>query len=285
MLKIAFGTAVIATPIAAQRATADSASPAVRITHVLRTREGSTFIGRLIEQRSDSIRFETSGAVITIARSSIDELKVIKDSEMRDGAYWFTDPNRTRLFFAPTGRMLTHGEGYYSNTYLFLQSFVGGVSDKVTIGGGMTLVPAGLDNQIYYLTPKIGLVNTETFNVAAGALLTFVPMDDGHSLGVLYAVATQGGPDGSVTAGLGWGYIDSELSNRPAVMLGGARRVSARASLITENYLFPGTSNPLLSYGVRFFGEKLSTDLALIYQTGIGLHFPGVPFVSFTVKF
>ena len=181
--------------------------------------------------------------------------------------------------------MLSPGEGYYSNTYLFFQTFAGGLSERMTIGGGMTLVPAGLDNQIYYLTPKVGLLNSETVNVAAGALLVLAPMDDGHSFGILYSVATYGGIDGSMTAGLGWGYYDNELANRPAIMVGGAKRVSRRVSFITENYVFPRESNPLLSYGVRFFGEKLATDLAMIYPMGSGMPFPGVPFVSFTVKF
>ena len=265
----------------AQTAQTDSA----KITHVLRTREGSVLLGRIIEERGDTIRFETRGGLLTIARSSIDDLKPVASNEVRNGVYWFADPNRTRLFFAPTARMLSPGEGYYSNTYLFFQTFAGGLSERMTIGGGMTLVPAGLDNQIYYLTPKVGLLNSETVNVAAGALLVLAPMDDGHSFGILYSVATYGGIDGSMTAGLGWGYYDNELANRPAIMVGGAKRVSRRVSFITENYVFPRESNPLLSYGVRFFGEKLATDLAMIYPMGSGMPFPGVPFVSFTVKF
>ena len=265
----------------AQTAQTDSA----KITHVLRTREGSVLLGRIIEERGDTIRFETRGGLLTIARSSIEELKLVASNEVRNGVYWFADPNRTRLFFAPTARMLSPGEGYYSNTYLFFQTFAGGLSERMTIGGGMTLVPAGLDNQIYYLTPKVGLLNSETVNVAAGALLVLAPMDDGHSFGILYSVATYGGIDGSMTAGLGWGYYDNELANRPAIMVGGAKRVSRRVSFITENYVFPRESNPLLSYGVRFFGEKLATDLAMIYPMGSGMPFPGVPFVSFTVKF
>jgi hypothetical protein len=285
LLALVSALGVAPAPVRAQAVPADSAKPTARITHVLRTREGSTFLGRIVGERGDSIHFETSGGVLVVARSTIDELKPVAGRELHDGVYWFADPNRTRLFFAPTARMLSHGEGYYSNTYLFLQTFAGGMSDRMTMGGGMTLVPAGLDNQVFYLTPKVGLLNSETVNVAAGALLAFAPMDDGHAFGILYSVATYGGADGSMTAGLGWGYFDNELANRPAVMVGGAKRVSRRVSFITENYLFPGTTNPLASYGVRFFGEKLATDLAMIYPMGSGMPFPGVPFVSFTVKF
>jgi hypothetical protein len=268
----------------AQSAAADSASPAA-ITHVLRTREGSTMLGRVVGESADTIRFATSGGTLSIARSSIEELKTVRGAELRNGQYWFSDPNRTRLFFAPTGRMLAPGEGYYSNTYLFLQTFVGGMTERMTMGGGMSLVPAGLENQVFYLTPKVGLVNTETLNIAAGALLAFAPMDDGHSLGILYGVGTYGGADGSVTGGLGWGYFDRELSNQPAIMVGGSKRVSRRMAFVTENYLFPREPNPLVSYGFRFFGEKLATDLAMVYPVNSGMPFPGFPYVSFTVKF
>jgi hypothetical protein len=285
LLAVVFAATTMIAPLGAQRPATDTSSARPAVTHVLRTREGSTLLGRVVEERGDSVHFQTSGTVLVIARSSIEELKLVVGGDLHDGVYWFADPNRTRLFFAPTGRMLLPREGYYSNTYLFLQTFVGGVSERVTMGGGMSLIPAGLDNQVFYLTPKVGLVNTPDFNLAAGALVAFAPMDDGHSAGILYGVATQGGPDGSVTAGLGWGYFDKELSGRPAVMLGGGKRVSRRMSLITENYLFPRSSNPLLSYGVRFFGEKLSTDLAMIYPVNSDVPFPGFPYVSFTVKF
>ncbi|MCE2942994.1 MAG: hypothetical protein LW922_14965, partial [Gemmatimonadetes bacterium] len=43
--------------------------------------------------------------------------------------------------------------------------------------------------------------------------------------------------------------------------LGGTKRVSMRASLVTENWFFPGVEEPMLSGGLRFHGESLSFDL------------------------
>ena len=40
----------------------------------------------------------------------------------------------------------------------------------------------------------------------------------------------------------------------------------------------------VLSYGIRFLGEKLSVDLALWNPTGDFI-FPGIPYVAFAVKF
>ncbi|UCE05773.1 MAG: hypothetical protein JSW07_19615 [bacterium] len=54
---------------------------------------------------------------------------------------------------------------------------------------------------------------------------------------------------------------------------------------MTENWLLPGVDNPLISYDMRFFGEKLSVDLALINVIGDGIIFPGIPYVDFVFNF
>jgi len=41
----------------------------------------------------------------------------------------------------------------------------------------------------------------------------------------------------------------------------------------------------VISYGLRFFSEKLSTDLAFWNAPGSQMVFPGIPYVAFTVKF
>lgn len=294
-----------AVPAAAQQDTANAKPPAPAITHVLKTREGSTLLGRLVADSGDTVRFQTSLGMLAIPRRNVAELKAVKPSEVRDGEYWFPDPNRTRLFFAPTGRMLKPGEGYYSNTYLFLQQVAAGASDHVTLGGGLSLLPTNdMSQQVYYFTPEVGVYNTDAANVAIGSVLAWVPTDNGKPFGVLYGVASHGGPDGSVTGGLGYGFYGSEMSSRPVAMFGGARRVTQRLALISENYGMLYDSNEstcditctdathrrigvLSMYGVRFMGEKLSVDLALANMAthDVSWIFPGVPYVAFAVKF
>lgn len=271
---------------------------------LVRTRDGSTLLGRIVAEDSTTIRLETVGGVLTLARSAILSVKSVRESEVRDGEYWFRDPNRSRLFFAPTGRMLDQGEGYYMNTYLLLQNFVGAPTNDVTIGGGFALIP-GVDpgKWAYYLTPKVGLHQSENFNVAVGALAGFAPGT--HGFGILYGVGTWGGTDGSVTGGLGWGYSGTDFASKPAVMLGGERRLARRVAFVTENYVLSTNSDrytcgasgcttssrsetlALASYGLRFLGEKMSVDFAFWNAAGDGASwiFPGIPYVSFGVKF
>jgi hypothetical protein len=256
---------------------------------VLKTRDGSTFVGHVVATGVDSVTFQTSVGTLTIARAAIDEIREVPRTAMRAGGeYWPPDPNATRLFFAPTGRMLKRGEGYFSDTYLFLLGAAGGVTDWLTLGGGISVVPLDdFSDNILYLTPKVGLVSSERVNVAVGAAIGTARwlVEDVGTAGIFYGVGTFGGPDASVSTGIGYAYAGSDVNNTPILMLGGARRVSKRVSLVTENYLFPDTDVQFVYwYGLRLMGEKLSTDLAFINASSSGI-FPGIPYVNVVFKF
>jgi len=262
-------------------------------THVLRTRDGSTLIGRVVAESPDTVRFESNGAFFALARSQIADLRAIEAGQLRHGEYWFPDPNRTRLFFAPTARMLAQGEGYFSDSYLLLLNVAGGVTSRFTMGGGLSIFPStNPQNNVFYLTPKVGLIEEPNFGLAAGALVGFAGFEGiegkDRSFGILYGVGSVGSSDSHLDVGAGWGYAGGRVSGDPAIMIGGATRVSRRVSLLTENYFVPSVSdNALVSYGVRFFGEKLSVDLAFANAVGPNTTFlfPGVPYIAFALKF
>jgi hypothetical protein len=271
----------------AQDTRADTAS-AASITHFVRTTSGSTFVGRMLRERADSIWIETSGGLLALPRSALAEVRRVAPSEIHGGEYWFPNPSATRLFFAPTGRMLQKGEGYYSNTYLFLNGLYAGLGDRFTLGGSTTLIP-GTAEQVGFITPKVGVYASEKLNVALGALIGFNGFSDGDAVaqyGIVYSVASYGSTDASSTVGLGWGYTGSGFSRSPQVMLGGQARVSKRTALITENYFVTSGRDheAVVSYGVRFFGEKLSADLGFV-NLASEMVFPGFPLVSFSVRF
>ena len=203
---------------------------------------------------------------------------------MRRGQYYFANPNETRLVFAPTGRNLRKGEGYFSDYWIFFPGFAAGLSNRFTIGGGMSIFPfLGIDEQLMYLTPKLGVVQSEKFNAAVGVLYVTVPTFEDASNrasgGMLYGVGTWGRPDQSFTAGLGYGFANGELARTPALLIGGETRIAPRASLVTENYIVEGQM--LLGGGVRFLGRGLSVDLALFSAAGEehGCCFPFLGFV------
>ena len=283
--------AVVTRPVASQQP--DSTARDSLRTHVLRTSDGSTLIGRVVRDSADTVRFESNGAVLTLSHAQIVELRAIEPSQLKRGEYWFPDPNRTRLFFGPTGRMLAKGEGYFSDADLLVIGVNGGLTSNFTLGCGMSLIPSQNPLQnIFYLTPKVGLVERPDFALAAGALVGFAGFDgiDGkdRNFGILYGISSFGSTDNHIDVGAGWGYAGGSVSGNPAVMFGGATRVSRRVSLLTENYYVPTLDqHGIISYGMRFFGEKVSVDLAFLNAVGpdATFLFPGVPFVSFAVKF
>ena len=51
-----------------------------------------------------------------------------------------------------------------------------------------------------------------------------------------------------------------------------------------ENWIVPRT-DPVVSYGFRFFGQKMSVDLGLVNVLCKEAIFPGAPYIDFVFKF
>jgi hypothetical protein len=252
---------------------------------VLTLRDGSTLIGRVLEVTPATVRFASALGESSVPRDAIRDVRITAASASHGGEFWPEDPSRTRLFFAPTGRTLRAREAYFSDAYVLFPSVQGGLTDRVTLGGGVSLIPfLSVDEQLFYLTPKVGVYASPTLNVSVGALVAGV----GRALstgpvGIVYTVSTFGGEESNVTAGLGFGFDRSSTSNA-VLMLGGAQRVSRNIALVTENYLFSERGRTLaVSGGVRFIGEKIAVDLAGF--TTSGLNGIPIPYVAFIYRF
>ena len=255
---------------------------------ILTLEDGSTILGRITEIKAKDIVFKSDVGDLTIPRSKIEKIELVSKSSIKKGKYWFENPNSTRLYFSPTARMLKKGDGYFSDYFILLPGIAYGVTDNITIGGGMSLVPwVDLNDQIFYFTPKIGLKASPNTNFAAGALIIALPEVDDESplVGILYGVGTFGSADGGLTIGLGYGFVDDQVADKPMFMIGGEKRFARRISFISENWILPGVEVPLISYGFRFFGEGISVDLGLFNTMGNNLFFPGFPWVDFVVNF
>jgi len=249
---------------------------------VITLRDGSSLVGRIVSVRADSVDFQMTTGHVTVATNDIREIKEAEAARMHEGQYWFANPNSTRLFFAPSGQMLKKGEGYFADYELFFPGFAYGITDNISIGGGFSLFPTGLDEQVYYVTPKVGMSFGEQVHLAAGLL--FAGGTSGGTGGVGYGVGTFGDGDASITIGGGWGFAGGDIESKPVAMLGGEKRISRRIALVTENYLLPVDDNNLVySFGVRFMGEKLTTDLALFNVSGSEII--GFPYVDFVFRF
>lgn len=262
-------------PLAAQQAAVVVQVPAAGEVQELRLTDGSVLVGQVTDA-GDPVRFRlTSGTVVEIERGQIARLGLLEGRVVK-GEVWGRDPSPNRLFFGPTGRSVGQGKGYLASVEAIFLTAGFGVSDRVGIGVGT--MPWGGGNEVpIWLIPTLQLIDQEQFDLSVGALA--ITAGD-YNAGILWGAGTFGSADRALTAGLGWGYMDDDLSDRPAVMLAGEVRVARNMKFISENYLIPGDYQ-IFSFGPRFFGEQLSADLGVAiynddYDSGL---FPLVNFV------
>lgn len=250
-------------------------------TQILTLADGSKIRGRIESVSSDSVTFQTQAGKLQLAIAQITDIKTLASGDPSAREDWFPNPNATRLFFAPTGQMLKQGEGYFSDYELFFPGVAYGLTDNLTIGGGVSLFPAAIEDQAYYFTPKIGISVNDHVHVATGVLLVGTQAGTG---GIYYGVGTFGDGNGSVTVGAGYGFAGGKIQSKPVGMVGGELRIANRVGIVTENYLLPVSENNLLySFGLRFIGESITTDLALVNVSGSDII--GIPYVDFVIRF
>jgi hypothetical protein len=257
----------------------------------VRLRDASVLYGRIVEEDDTRIVLLTnSGSRVEIQRAQIVSQRAVV-GRSADGEFWTADPNPTRLFFTSTARPLPQGEGYVASYLLFLPFVAYGVTDRFTLAGGTPILPDVI-GRVYYLAPKLTLLERERSAFAIGGLgfINAAESDEG-SVGIVYGVGTFGSREAAFTVGAGWGYAtdgsSSGLSNDPVFVVGGETRVSRRVKLITENWLFFGGDGGggLVSGGVRFIGDRLSADLGVAGAVGESGGGCCVPLVNFVYSF
>ena len=196
------------------------------------------------------------------------------------GEFQPADPNATRLFFGPTGRSLKRGQAYLGVYEFFLPFMQVGVTDRFSIGGGTPLFfGAGESDRPFWITPKIQVLDRRNTQIAVGVFHGF--SGSGGFGGIAYVVGTTGDDRSSFTAGVGVGYSGAG-GGAGVLMVGGESQARRNMKFITENYFWQG-GHAVITGGVRFFGERLSADLALASPVTEGF-FVG-PLVNFVYIF
>ena len=256
--------------------------------------DGTTMQGRIIQEREDTITIVTLGGLeVKIPRSSVVSIEPIR-GRVVGGRLYRTDPNYSRLLLSPTGRPLHKGDGYFSDFWVFFPGVAYGLTENVSMLAGMTILPGlGLDEQLYYVAPRIGTRASDNVAVSAGALYMTL-LTEGISGGIVFGVATFGQEDKSFTAGLGLPYLKEEgrdfaFAENPILMLGGNVRLGNSIALVTENWLILGDGFDLgeqpFTLALRFIGERIAVDAGvLVVGSILDEGFP-VPLLSFTYNF
>jgi hypothetical protein len=225
--------------------------------------DGSVLFGRVVDAGDPLIFQLLSGSELRVPHAQVRGLRLAR-GEVVEGEFWNEDPNRTRLFFGPTARSLRGGEGYLAVYEIIMPFLAFGITDNLLISGGTPLIFGEGGSRPFWVAPKVTFLNTGETQAAVGVLAMAV---EDESAGILYGVLSRGSPNRALSVGIGYGYVNDEIADSPAVMLGGELRVARRVKLLTENYFFPGGEG-LVSVGPRFFGERLSADLGLVMPVG-----------------
>ncbi len=235
--------------------------------------DGMKFFGNIVEKRPEEYVFATQYyGEITAPFRDIRYLKEV-ENRLHGDAYWIPNPHDSRLFFGPTGRGIPAGEGYLQSIYGYINAVNYGVTDNLSIGATFLLIPGmPTDRSIYALTPKISLPVSRIASLSAGVLYAKVLSTE---FGIVYGAGTIGSKNDHLTIGLGYGFHNRELTNKPVIMIGGTTRVSNRLALMSENYVV--TLNPKPDafteqqryggglYGLRFIWPRTNLDLASFY--------------------
>lgn len=257
----------------------------------IETMDGNEFLGEIKKEDSSVIVLKTDKfGEVTIARKDIKSLEKVAAQQMKDGKFWFANPQSTRYFWSPNGYGLKKGEGYYQNIWVLWNQFAYGVTNNFSIGGGMIpLFLFGGGPTPVFLTPKFSIpIDKDKFNIGAGALLGTVLGESETGFGILYGLSTLGSPDNNVTFGLGYGFAGGEWASSPMINLNGMFRVSSRGYFITENYFINlGDGGiAIITLGGRWIIKKAALDFGLVIPAGSDIEaFVAIPWLGFTVPF
>ncbi|CAN5824665.1 hypothetical protein BH23GEM6_BH23GEM6_26000 [soil metagenome] len=199
--------------------------------HQLRLGDGSRHVGYVVELQQDRIIFETISGVRIEANRAFARLTPVR-GRIVEGEFWPEDRNATRLFFAPTGRSHRAGEGY-GGLFLMLPFVAVGVTDDLTLAGGVPLV-GSLDQVPIWIAPKVRVVNLPRTQASAGIFAVNLPGEEswnwetgettrtpGQAIGIVYGVGTFGDLDNALHAGAGIAFGTRDGFGKVPLMVGG----------------------------------------------------------------
>lgn len=252
----------------------------------LRLSDSTMLVGRVIAEDLSSLTLMTAaGARVSVPLASLARWRELVEAPAPAAAAITRDPDDSRLFLAHTARSVPRGKGYVLDYLVFFPVGGIGITDRLSLAGGMSLIPFSPD-QLFYVAPKYNLFQSSSASVAAGVLylriVGFIP-SSGYA-GIAYGVTTLGGENSSATVLVGFPFASGGWEQRPLIVLGGETRVSRRVKLMFEGWRIPGSDDAPAVGGMRLIGEHVSWDFGLFFLLGnrtTGLGF--LPWVDFVI--
>ncbi len=266
-------------------------------TYQITLNDGSTISGTLISITDEELVIESSTmGEVRLQKENIRSMTLVSSYDMRKSGIWFPNPNPTKYLIGSSAIPLEKNSGYYQNTWIFFNSVTYAFTNNISISGGFeifSILAGGNGPFAFYLNPKVSFKVAENVYLGGNILYanTIRTIDEFGGLGTLNAFGTFGNKNNNLTAAVGWGWSEDEISSKPLITISGMARVSRRLGLVSENWLVPEIGDNkgyygLFSYGIRFLGEKISIDLAFINNGDIAEEIIiGIPWLDFVINF
>lgn len=239
------------------------------------THDGTVITGVLIREDENLLLLDTESGTIEIDKDDIKDILYVLSK--RDKLY-----SGSHYLFGQSGYGLQKGQVYYENTYLAVNSFAFGITDRFSLTTGLEVASLySGKGPLVYAVPKYSV----PFN--KGAFSVSVPIgfstQDGEILGGLQAAVTIGSTETNVSFSGGYGYQSGDFAKTQGVLqLSGLVKFSDRSSFISENYLYIDDSGsyPVISMGGRFYSKKQRTNFFTVAAIILNLDSDPDDFIS-----
>lgn len=234
---------------------------------------GKKYRGTVVSQDETSITINANA----LGEVKLNTINITSFSASGLSTDEITYDHGTRYLFAPSAIPLKKGEGYYQNIMILMNGFRYGVTNNVSVGGGI-IMPIG-----FYADMKYGREISKNVHVAGGGMLISTLLGVGLGVGCGFGSVTVGDRWTNATFTMGFGAVmndgDWNATKRPILNFSGMWKVTQGFSLVTENYFIPVTSyeytngyysnpqithhyRPQLSAGFRIGSGKHTFDVA-----------------------
>jgi len=274
-------------------------------------------VGRILQAGADTIIFLYSNDTLRISTKEIEDIQNVSPAGVRYLRnrifFWQSDKN-TRLFLGPTGYTLRKKEGVLADYWFIFPYLSYGITDHITLGGGLTLLPTSDSlnpfKPAYYFGPKLKLWSSEIFSIAAGVFMLKIYDDSTQKYfplsGTYYISSSFELNELHLSLGVGNLFIGGFVLPRPIFMLAGHYQFTENIAIITENIWVwhpalgvlgtfwnaqgiistPQNNNSpdIFSIGGRYYTDQYSIGGALIFIISSS-PMQTIPFIDFIYYF
>lgn len=237
----------------------------------IKLKNNNEYLGDIIDRNDSLLRFKSIDlGTINIPVNLIRTEKILNPGHIREGKYWAENPCTNRYFLISNGIGLKSGEGYYQNTWISLNQAHISVTNILTLGIGLGLVPffiaesAEIDYAPFWFMPRLSVpLIKEKLYFGAGGIFFFMEGFE-HKFGITYGMFTVGNEDRNLSFGAGYGYTNKGRVEQPTFQFNFMTRVGSRFYIISENYFFPAgmfmDPAQIYSMGFRAIAKKKTTQ-------------------------